>query len=303
MTNTTKGRSLELFFIDGNPEGMLTAEVFNWTGHVLMTPRTRISEALGRKEAGYTGVYLLFGENEEGPLAYIGETEDIGKRLRKHVAEKDWWTSAVLITTTANNLNKAHVKYLEARLVEEARAIGKIPLDNDNSPTRPGLTEASESNMEAFLEQLLMVLPALRIDLFLRKTRPQTQARVDSESNSVSPEFELITPKHGIHARAIVQDGEFIVQTGSKARKEWMGAPHGYSFLYEELVSSGVMIEAGEHREFTENYAFNSASAAATVLNGRSTNGQTKWKLKGTNKTYKEWEAETLTAQQGEADQ
>ena len=49
MTGNAQGRSLELFFIDGKPEGMLTAEVFNWTGHILMTPRTQISEARKRK--------------------------------------------------------------------------------------------------------------------------------------------------------------------------------------------------------------------------------------------------------------
>jgi hypothetical protein len=37
------GRSLELYFIDGHPEGMLTAEVFNWTGHVLKFPRAQQS--------------------------------------------------------------------------------------------------------------------------------------------------------------------------------------------------------------------------------------------------------------------
>ena len=47
----TKGQSLELFFIDGRPDGMLTAEVFNWTGHVLMTPRTQLADALKRREA------------------------------------------------------------------------------------------------------------------------------------------------------------------------------------------------------------------------------------------------------------
>lgn len=66
------GRSLELYFIDGKPDGMQTAEVFNWTGHVLMTPRTQIAAALKRAEAGYAGVYLLTGEDDEGPLAYIG---------------------------------------------------------------------------------------------------------------------------------------------------------------------------------------------------------------------------------------
>lgn len=149
MTNNT-GRSLELYFIDGKPDGMLTAEVFNWTGHVLVTPRTQISQALARKEARYTGIYLLLGETDGEPLAYVGEGEDIAERIRNHDARKDWWTKAVLVTTGANNLNKAHVKYLEARLIEEAQSIGRVPLDNGNNPARPGLSEAAQANMEGF---------------------------------------------------------------------------------------------------------------------------------------------------------
>ncbi len=65
----SKGRSLELYFIEGKPDGMLTAEVFNWTGHVLFAPRTQISQALARKEARHTGIYLLLGESGGEPLA------------------------------------------------------------------------------------------------------------------------------------------------------------------------------------------------------------------------------------------
>lgn len=31
----TQGRSLRLFLVDGTPNGLLTAEIMNWTGHVL----------------------------------------------------------------------------------------------------------------------------------------------------------------------------------------------------------------------------------------------------------------------------
>ena len=44
MSHPTAGRSLELYYIDGRPDGMLTAEMFNWTGHVLMAPRTQLAE-------------------------------------------------------------------------------------------------------------------------------------------------------------------------------------------------------------------------------------------------------------------
>lgn len=298
--NATKGQSLELFFIDGKPGGMLTAEVFGWTGHVLMTPRTQLSTALMRVEARYTGVYLLLGEDDNGPLIYIGESEDIGGRIKDHDTKKDWWTSAVFITSAANNLHKAHVKYLESRLVEEARRIGKVALDNGNTPPRSSLSEAARANMESFLEHILMVLPALRIDCFLAHTRPRSSSavpKVDSQMSDAPVEFILRTPKHDIEATAVLENGEFVVQAGSKTSKHWKGVAHTYANLFNELVTTGILVEQGSGQVFTDNYAFKSPSAAAAVVNGRPANGTVEWKLVN-GKTYKEWEADQL-AQDG----
>ena len=223
MSVGAKGRSLELYFIDGRPDGMLTAEVFNWTGHVLMAPRTQIGAALLRKEARFTGVYLLIGDQNGNPVAYIGEGEDISDRIRNHDTKKDWWSTAVLVTSAANNLNKAHVKYLEARLIEEARAIGRINLENGTTPTRPGLSEAAQANMESFLDYLMMVLPAVRIDMFLKNTRPAAASSQLQLVDGPKVVFELHTRKHGLHASATLRNGEFVVEQGSLARSQWVG--------------------------------------------------------------------------------
>jgi hypothetical protein len=270
---------------------MLTAEVFNWTGHVLMTPRTRISAALSRKEASFTGVYLLLGEQEGEPTVYMGEGEDIGERIRNHDTKKDWWTTAVLVTSTANNLNKAHVKYLESRLVEEARATRRFKLDNGNTPPRPGLSEAAQSNMEAFLDYLFMVLPALRVDTFITNTRPSLQPSLSGAVAS-TPRFKLIAKKNKIDATALLKDGDFIVEAGSTARQKWIGAGHttGYALLYEELRKTGILDDLGDHCVFTQNYAFTSPSAAAAVVLGRSANGTTEWRVDGEAIDYKGWE-------------
>lgn len=286
------GRSLELYFIDGKPDGMLTAEVFNWTGHVLMTPRTRISAALSRKEARFTGVYLLLGEKDGGPLVYIGEGEDISDRIRNHDTKKDWWTTAVLVTSAANNLHKAHVKYLESRLVEEARSAGRFKMDNGNTPPRPGLSEAAQSNMEAFLDYLFMVLPALRVDTFITNTRPTVQASF-SGGGGPSPRFKLVNKKNNIEATAVLHDGDFIVEAGSTARQRWVGQSsyaNGYALLHENLRETGVLREQGDHCVFTQNYAFKSPSAAAAVVHGRSANGTTEWRVEGGGLDYKGWE-------------
>ncbi len=294
----TKARSLQLFFVDGRPDGMLTAEVFNWTGHVLRIPRTQLREGLARKEASYTGVYLLLGEKESQPLAYIGETEELGARLRGHAKQKDWWETAVLITTAANNLHKAHVKYLESRLVEIAYGIRAIELENGNIPPKSSLSEADQANMESFLDTLQMVLPAIRVDMFMDKSRPSSAG---PESLSVlQPEnmvFVMKTPKHGVEGRAVLQGGEWIVQAGSKARAVWAGNEQSkthYHTLHAELLANGTLRVEGKHAVFQTDYAFSSPSAAAAILNGRSSNGRLDWKTETDGRTYAKWEVDQL---------
>ncbi|NKN13965.1 GIY-YIG nuclease family protein [Rhizobium laguerreae] len=289
------GRSLELYFIDGKPDGMLTAEVFNWTGHLLMAPRTQLAQALARKEARHAGAYILLGERAGKPTAYIGEGDDVSFRIKNHDTNKDWWTSVVFITSAANNLNKAHVQYLEARLIETAKSVGRVDLDNGNTPARPTLSEAAVSNMEVFLDYLFMVLPALRVDIFLENARPATSS--PTRPTVPTPVFEIDSTKHSIKATARLEKGEFIVEANSLARKNWEGREVGqatYRELYEELVATGTLIANSDHRVFAESYAFKSPSAAAAVVLGRSANGQTEWKVQGIGMTYKEWEAQQI---------
>ena len=291
------GRSLELYYVDGDPDGLITARTFNWTGQVLVVPRTRLAEGLKREEAGCAGVYFLLGERDGEPLAYIGESEAVGIRLRDHDLKKDWWSSVVFVTTAANELNKAHVKYLEARLVEEARALKLTPLDNDRAPNRPSLSEADRGKMEAFLQSLMLVLPAVRVDMFVQRSRPQ--AKVPSPAIVAAAgvdAFDLESRKHGIQASALLTAGEFVVQAGSTTRAAWEGtttAESGYAKLHRELIRSGVIKLGPDDAVFAQAYAFKSPSAAAAVILGRPANGAIEWRT-ASGLTYKEWEKQRL---------
>jgi hypothetical protein len=296
MMQANIGKSLELFFIDGRPDGILTAEVFNWTGHVLMTPRTRIADALSRPEATYTGVYLLIGERDGEPLAYVGESDNVRERIKQHDSKKDWWEKAVLITTSSNNLNKAHVRYLEARLVAKAKEVGKVPLENGTAPMAMGLTEAARANMEVFLDSLWMLLPALRIDMFLQHAKPKATPFAAHDDPS-APMFELVAKKHGLYATASLIDGEFVVMEGSTARSKWASNAQGkqsYQVLRGDLEKTGVLVPAGDALVFASSYVFSSPSAAATVIQGRPANGRVEWHIKGSSQTYHDWEAAML---------
>lgn len=101
----------------------------------------------------------------------------------------------------------------------------------------------------------------------------------ESESETV---FELRTPKYGRDARAVLTEAEFVVLAGSIASPQWRGktSQHtGYSKLHTELTASGVLVPEGEICVFSENYAFDSPSAAAAIVNGGATNGTIEWRL------------------------
>lgn len=293
----TRGRSLELFFVNGAPDGILTAEVFNWTGHVISAPRVQLKEALARQHARQTGVYLLLGENDGEALAYVGEGENVADRIKNHDANKDWWDRVVIVTTAADSLHKAHARYLEARLIEKARQIRSLPLENGYTPARASLSEAAQANMEEFLDTLGIVLPAIGVSIFENRIRPDTVVS-SAERDLGNQRFQLATPKHNIEAFAELRNSEFVVLEGSRARHIWAGAGEhdfGYRQLHTDLVRSGIIDVSSQPGVFTQNYAFNSPSAAAAVVNGRPANGRTEWKTADTKITLKAWEAAQLS--------
>ena len=55
-------------------------------------------------------------------------------------------------------------------------------------------------------------------------------------------------------------------------------------------MDEGVLVDRGEHFEFSDDYIFSSPSTAAAIVIGRNANGLTEWKTKN-GKTLKESES------------
>jgi hypothetical protein len=84
---SSAGRTIKVFLVDGVPNGLLTAEIMNWTGHVITGPRTRLPALVQRPEGRRPAVYFLIGPDEGtgiGTQVYIGETDDASRRLPLH---------------------------------------------------------------------------------------------------------------------------------------------------------------------------------------------------------------------------
>ncbi len=233
------GRQIRLYLADGTPGGLLTAEIMNWTGHVIAAPRSDLADLLKRPEVSRTGVYLLLGDDPNNPgsqQVYIGEGDNVGKRLYQHGRDetKDFWDRTVLLTSKDLNLTKAHARYLEARLIALTSEAGRAHLTNETAPAPINLPEADISDMEYFVAQARIVLPVLGINV-LRSTGLTPRAPSDP-SRPESPAFVLSQAKAGVSARAQEVDGEFIVRAGSRARRSWTGrTTAGYAPLRTRL--------------------------------------------------------------------
>lgn len=294
------GRSIRLFLVDGTPNGLLTAEIMNWTGHVLTGPRSKLTELVQRPECSRTGVYFLVGsdpDNSLRSLVYIGESDDVAKRLKQHnrpedQGGKDFWEKVCLITSKDQNLTKTHVKYLESLLIGIAKTLGHCDLTNGTAHDYGSLPESDRADMAFFLEQIRTVLPVLGYNFLRELTKPSNVvANSSTQSVSISPRFVADVPKYQVRAMAQEVDGEFFVLQGSKARGSWVGADGGYQGLFNQLLTDGVL-QSDEKglMMFTDDQAFSSPSAAAAVVSGRSANGRIVWTVEGTGQTYAAWQ-------------
>lgn len=286
------GKQVRLFLAEGTIGGLVTAEIMNWTGHVLRGRRDRIGDIRRRLEAQRTGVYLLLGDG----VAYIGQSDNVATRLAQHDQRKDFWNEVVVITSKDANLTSAHVRYLEARLLRLAREIGRIQLENGNEPSGGAdLPEADRSDMEYFLEQIRVLLPVLGYDFLRGRTAEASSSSLEAID---SPVFFLTLG--GIDARAQLVDGEFTILQGSRlagtmrdvrTQNDATRRQHeARSAARASLIDSGALVIDGEFAVATRDIPFSSPSAAGAIAIGRaSINGRTEWKT-ATKLPYGVWE-------------
>jgi hypothetical protein len=292
------GKSIRIFLVDGTPTGLRTAEIPNWTGHILVAPRIRIQEALLRPEAAKTGVYLLVGEDAGRAIVYVGEGDCIADRVRKHAkdADKEFWERVCLITSKDFNLTKAHVRYLESRLVQTIKEGGRANVTNGNEPAPKLLPEADVSDMEFFLGQLQILLPTVGMD-FLRPrplafiSAPMVSASEPTFSPATSSRvlLNLVHKSSGVNAQAFDDDGEIVVLKGSIGTTQ-ENKTNQYAPLRQQLIEEGkIQLIPGGGIRFVEDVPFKSPSAAAAVLNNRNSAGPREWRVQETGQPLGEW--------------
>jgi hypothetical protein len=290
---STLGLTIQLFLVDGAPNGLVIASINGWTGKILVSSESTFEKLLQRTEVKRPGVYILKGPDPNDELqdrAYIGQSENVRERMIQSSKQNEYWQEAIAVVTADNSLTKSHVLYLESRLIWMARQANRVSLANEQKPDSElhFLPESERHNMEAFIANLRVILPTIGFDIF--KPRPQALLSNKESIYSKGPKFN-IKHKGIIEATAIEEDGEFVVLQGSHALKDMGYKSNAYYSLKEILIEREILIlsKDGQYFEFVRSHSFKSPSAAASVILDRTANGRTEWKISGRKETYEDW--------------
>ncbi|WP_145214934.1 GIY-YIG nuclease family protein [Planctomycetes bacterium TBK1r] len=294
------GKTIRLYLVNGSPTDILTAEIINWTGKIIVAPRSQLAELAMREEVKRTGVYVLVGPDPDATMrdaVYFGEGDNVLKRLTAHDKDesKDFWTRCAVVISKDQNITKSHGRYLESRLITIAHQADRAKIHNGTAPPPPLLPEPDIADMEYFVGQLQIILPALGFNFL----QPKPIAIPSNGGGSTDPEspFFCLTVV-GAEAKAREVAGEFVVLKGSTARKEGLKSWTSYKALRDQLVAEGKLIDSNQpdYYMFDEDVAFSSPSAGAAVVNAGNMNGRTSWKTADTGDTYQQWHEKKLAA-------
>ena len=262
--------NIKLFLPRGDAKSLRIAEIINWTGKAIAAPRTEIDDLLAREELGKPGVYILIGSDPQtnAPNAYIGEAEIIRDRLKQHKAKE--WISAIVFVSKDENLTKAHVRYLENRLLDEADKIRRFTLQQ-NQAGGAKLPESDREDMEHFLDRLRLLLPVMGCELLT----PIAQVSPHNQPGGV-----LVCRLKGAEAKGQRTANGFVVFRGSTAVLDERKSAEKYPYVSarrKQLIADETLIASNGYLLFTSDVEFSSPSAAAAVIHGGSANGLIAW--------------------------
>ncbi|MCT4612072.1 MAG: GIY-YIG nuclease family protein [Clostridia bacterium] len=265
------GKKITMFLVNGRPDGLIKCELSNWNGQCLKVPRNMLSKSKDRDEISTTGIYILIGADESGDsMVYVGEGENVYNRLSKHDIAKEFWNEAIIFSSKDRNLTKAHVQYLEEKLIKLINEGSTYSIDNNNLGNSISLPESDEAMMGEYLENLKIITPTLGYNFFQNK---------EETIKDVSGELRLSSKAYD--AKAYLTNGGLLVKQGSEMSrdiKEYLS--DGYKRIRENIIKNNIVELAEDKFVFINDFEFKSPSAAAAIIVGRPSNGRIMWKNK-----------------------
>ncbi len=209
--------SITLFATTGDPEGIRHVDKSNWSGYGVVFTKELFS--ILKQEPGFAqaGLYILVGNAAEETI-YIGEADPVGDRLKNHVANKEGWVWGVYFFDRNHKIGKTEVQYLESALVALAKKYDRAILLNKNNPSAPTMAPAGKATAQAFLADMLLILPMLGINAFTLPKQEDFNEQVQPVGSDNDKFDTIVVParEEGFKQRFLNENCWFAVRINAK---------------------------------------------------------------------------------------
>ena len=282
--------ALQILLNNEEIDGKKTVYVANRDIRCEYVPRHKVSTF----KSDYVAVYLLIGSDEEqGDFIYVGETEEAAIRLLNHDKKKEFWDYAYFFFSNTHNLNKADVKFLEAKIYQAIKEAGRYKLENASIPKESHVHDIRQSELMDMFKTIEFILggafnlfPFKKVDLQLEVNETKEKINhLKKQLDELEKETFYMTQKGADAKGYLLGEGKkFVVLKGSKTAsiekaansfKEISAATN-----LERLKKQGVLQEVDGYYQFNEAHIFNSPSGASDLIYLGATNGWKEWKNK-----------------------
>lgn len=264
------GQSILIYLPYGDPEGFRTAELTTRTVRLFEVPRPELSRIVEFGETEQSGIYFLFGQSVSGaPMCYIGESDNVRKRLTEHDAKKDFWNTAVVAVSTNNSWHKAHINYLEYRCLELAKLAAQYQFDNGQGGHLTQISPPLKSECDELLNTIRILISTLGYQLM----------EIPDAESSTSPQERFYVRKRGVNASGTYNAKGMTVFSGSTVRLADPSKNHALPHYetQQKLLEQGVLEVAGNGYVFVKDHPFKTPSGASATLLGGASNGWDDW--------------------------
>ena len=276
------GKNINIFLMDGTANGRIKCTLANWTGVAYRIPRIDLDLCKERNDLKQSGVYFLFGASDETSeqVIYIGQAgarkngEGILYRLQEHRKnpDKDYWSEAIVFTTSNNSFGPTEISYLENRFCTMANDAHRYIVKNGNEPTQGNVTEEKESELEEFIEYAKIIMGVLGHKVFepLVITDSVGEGLVGATGDKHTTFF---IKKRGANARAVQTTEGLIVLSGSVLSKDAVYSCPDSAIKARKKYSSII----DENMVLLKDVPFKTPSGASSFVLLRSSNGNIDW--------------------------
>lgn len=178
----SNAKVVDVVFYDGTLDGVVKLSSSNGNDAVVISsPRSKIDQLLGLQESNYFGVYLLLSDD----VVYIGQAKELKRRIKEHVANKDWWKRVILLSTTSNRLDSSDIDYLEAELITLAKETKLYKVENIQKGNTYNIKESNRIVLDGYMNEINFLLDFISVNVFNSVNASTNAQRTNLVSNKV----------------------------------------------------------------------------------------------------------------------